>query len=293
MGKQSTRAWKYLLLFLACLSPLFLFNCALLKDSKPKVEEPKPFDEARAYLRLGQKLLLQKDYEGARLAYQKVLSFTPRQPFEDEALWGIAMIDAHFGNPKRDYKKSIEHLLILLNEHPQSDLVEQAKIWVGVLLENVESNQKIEKLYETLQNMEKIKHTIRESQRGRSSEPRWDEQATGRELLQQSLKFLANGNFEGAISENQKVLSSSDPRSPKAEALFNLGFLFAHYENPQRNIERSIDFFTRLIKTYPKSPWVEQAKTWIGVLQENEELTRLIQKLKQVDIEVEEMKRKR
>lgn len=293
MGKQSTRAWKYLLLFLACLSLLFLFNCALLKDSKPTTEEPKPFEEAREYLRLGHKLLLQKDYEGARVAYQKVRSFGPGQPLEDQALWGMAMIEAHFGNPKKDYKKSIEHLLTLLNEYPQSDLVEQAKIWVGVLLENVESNQKIEKLYETLQNMEKIKHTIRESQRGRSSEPRWDEHAAGRELLQQSLKALAHGNFEGAISENQKVLSSPDPRSPKAEALFNLGFLFAHYENPHRNIERSIDFFNRLIKTYPKSPWVEHAKTWIGVLQENEELTRLIQKLKQVDIEVEEMKRKR
>jgi hypothetical protein len=32
---------------------------------------------------------------------------------------------------------------------------------------------------------------------------------------------------------------------------------------------------------------------WIGILQENEELNRLIKKLKQVDIEVEEMKRKK
>jgi hypothetical protein len=32
---------------------------------------------------------------------------------------------------------------------------------------------------------------------------------------------------------------------------------------------------------------------WVGILEENEELNRLIQKLRQVDIEIEEMKRKK
>jgi hypothetical protein len=32
---------------------------------------------------------------------------------------------------------------------------------------------------------------------------------------------------------------------------------------------------------------------WVGILEENEELDHLIQKLRQVDIEIEEMKRKK
>jgi hypothetical protein len=32
---------------------------------------------------------------------------------------------------------------------------------------------------------------------------------------------------------------------------------------------------------------------WVGILEENEELNRVIQKLRQVDIEIEEMKRKK
>lgn len=284
MGNKSDRARKYIRLFLACLIALFLFNCALFKDWKPKPQED---------LQRGQALLSQRDYEGALIAYEKVLSFTPRQPLEDQALFGIAMIYAHFGNPKRDYKKSIDYLLRIVNEYPQSPLVEQAMVWVGVLVENMEFTRKVEKLYETIQNMEKIKHSLRESQKGRPPETRFEEQIVGRELLNQSHKFLAQGNFEGAIGENQKILSSPDPRSPKAEALFNLGLIFAHFENPQRDIEKSIEFFNRLLNTYPKSLLIEQAKTCIGILQENEELNRLIKKLKQVDIEVEEMKRKR
>jgi hypothetical protein len=39
-----------------------------------------------------------------------------------------------------------------------------------------------------------------------------------------------------------------------------------------------------LIEGYPKSPLVQQAKIWVGVLQ-------VIEKSKQVDIEIEEMKK--
>jgi len=301
MGRKPTRAWKYIYLSLACLISLSLFNCALIKGSKPTVLESKPPDEAQEYLLRGQKLLSQKDYEGALIEYEKVLSLSPRQPPEDQALFNIATIYAHFGNPKRDYKKSIDLFLRILNEHPESHLVEQAKIWVGVLMESVESIKKIERLYETIQNIEKMKRALPEPmkralpepQKGKPPETRFEEHGPGREQLTQGHRLLAQGNYEGAVGENQKILSLSDPRSPKDEALFNLGLIYAHFGNPQRDLEKSIEFFNKLLKSYPKSPLVEQAKICMGILQENEELNRLIQKLKQVDIEVEEMKRKK
>jgi tetratricopeptide (TPR) repeat protein len=265
----------------------------MIKGSKPTVMDSKPPEEAQGYLLRGQKLLSQKDFEGALIEYEKVLSLSPRQPPEDQALFNIAMVYVHFGNPKRDYKKSIDFFLRILNEYPESHLVEQAKIWVGVLMESVESIKKIERLYETIQNMEKIKRALQELQKGKPPETRFEEQGMGREHLIQGHKLLAQGNYEGAVGENQKILSLSDPRSPKDEALFNLGLIYAHFGNPQRDLEKSIEFFNKLLKSYPKSPLVEQAKICMGILQENEELNRLIQKLKQVDIEVEEMKRKK
>jgi len=105
--------------------------------------------------------------------------------------------------------------------------------------------------------------------------------------------LLAQGDYEGSFVENQKVLSLPNPRSPKDEALFNMGLIYAHFGNPKKDFGKSIDFFKRLIKDYPKSPLVEQSKIWVEVLQENEELNQVIQKLKQVDIEIEERKREK
>jgi outer membrane protein assembly factor BamD (BamD/ComL family) len=293
MGRKPTRAWKYIYLFLTSLISLLLFNCAMIKGLKPTVKESKLTEEAQEHLHHGQKLLSQKDYEGAIAEYEKVLSLSPHKPPEDQAFFNLALIYAHFGNPKRDYKKSIDLFLRILNEYPESHLVEQAKIWVGLLMESVESNKKIEKLNEIIQDMEKMNQAFQEPQKGKSSEAKLEEYRMGREQLNQGVKLLAQGNYEGAAGENQKILSFADPRSPKDEALFNLGLIYAHFGNPQRDVEKSIDFFNKLLKSYPKSPLVEQAKICIGILQENEELNRLIQKLKQVDIEVEEMKRKK
>ena len=44
--------------------------------------------------------------------------------------------------------------------------------------------------------------------------------------------------------------------------------------------------FNRVIKSYPDSPWAEQARIWVGVLDG-------VEKLKQVDIDIEEKKRDR
>jgi tetratricopeptide (TPR) repeat protein len=270
-----------------------LFNCTLIKGLKPTVTESKAPEETQEYLLRGQKLLSQKKYERAIIEYEKVLSLSRHQPPEDQALFNIALIYAHFEYPKRDYKKSIDLLNRMLNEYPESPLTEQAKIWIGLLRETMESNKKIEKLYETVKDLEKMNRAFLESLKGKPSDPKLEEYRIGRDQLMQSQRLLAQGNYEGAAGENQKILSFSDPRYPKDEALFNLGLIYAHLGNPQRDIEKSIDFFNKLLKGYPKSTLIEQAKMWIGILQENEELNRLIKKLKQVDIEVEEMKRKK
>jgi tetratricopeptide (TPR) repeat protein len=106
-------------------------------------------------------------------------------------------------------------------------------------------------------------------------------------------RLLAQGDFEGSLRENQKVLSLAMGKSPGDDALYHLGLVYAHPGNPKRDYEKSIGFFNRLVKEYPGSPLTEQAKTWAGILQENEKLREVIEKSKQVDIEIEEKKRGR
>lgn len=111
-------------------------------------------------------------------------------------------------------------------------------------------------------------------------------------------KLLDQGDYEGALRENEKVLSLYDNIPPGDEALFNLGLIYAHYGYPKRDYKKSLDLFKRLVKMFPQSPLAGQAKLWMGILQENErlnreieELNKTIKKSKQVDIEIEEKKK--
>ena len=115
-----------------------------------------------------------------------------------------------------------------------------------------------------------------------------------------SQALMAQGNYESALNENQKILSLPSDVEPKDEALFNMGLIYAHPGNPKRDYGKSLGFFKKLVKDYPHSPLVEQAKAWIGVLEENaklnqtiEKLNQMIEKSKQIDLEIEEKKREK
>jgi len=286
MGRERTWAWKYVYFCIASLIFLSILSCTVSKDASLR-------KEAQEHLLRGQKLLAHRNYDGALEEYQKVLFLPSPKSLEDEALFNMGLVYAHFGNPKRNYEKSLNLFLKILNDYPETHLLEQTKILVGVLLENLETNKKFEKLKEIVKDKEERKEKFKEVGKTKHEETKFEEYEESREYLIRSKKLLAQGNYEGAIAENHKVLSLSDRRSMKDEALLNLGLIYAHFRNPQKDIEKSLEYFNRLIKNYPKSSFVEEAKIWVGILEENEELSYRIQKLKQLDIYIEEMKRKK
>jgi len=119
-----------------------------------------------------------------------------------------------------------------------------------------------------------------------------------RKSLVMAQKLLDQGDYEGSLRENQKVLSLYESTPPGDEALFNAGLIYAHDGYPKRNYQKSLDHFKRLVKVFPESPFTQQVKIWIRVLQENqrlnreiEELNETIKKSKRVDIEVDEKKK--
>ncbi len=172
----------------------------------------------------------------------------------DKALFNIGIIYAHYGNSEKDYEKSRSHFARLIKEYPRSPLVKQAKIWVGVF-----------------EDIEKLERKI-------------DKRKIANEHLLLSQEFLARGDYKGSLEENQRVLSQIGKDSPGDEALFNIGLIYAHYANPEKDYKKSRHHFARLINEYPQSPLVEQAKIWLDVLN-------IIEKAKQVDIEIEKKKK--
>jgi len=118
------------------------------------------------------------------------------------------------------------------------------------------------------------------------------------EYLTRSMTFFSQGDFEGALRENQKALSLSGNQPPGDEALFNIALIYAHPGNPKKDYGKSLGFFKKLTNDHPQSSWGAQAKAWTTVLQDNEklrisveELKKVIEESKQVDMEIEEMRR--
>lgn len=284
MGRKRTRARKLTYFCAAGLILFVLHGCTPLENMRGKIKGKM---EAYQYLHRSKELLAQGDYEGAFNENSKILSLGIHRSPEDEALSNMGRIYAHPGNPKKDYKKSIFFFEKLFEDFPQSSWSEQAKIWVGILQENEKLSQRVEALNRMDETSKQLDRRIEE----------WKQT---REPFLLSQKFLAEGNYEGALKENQRILSLSGQNPPGDEALFNMGLVHAHPGYPKRDTTKSLALFKRLIKDHPRSPWTEQAKTWVGVLQENEklshsveELNRVIEKSKQVDIEIEEKKREK
>ena len=127
------------------------------------------------------------------------------------------------------------------------------------------------------------------------------------------------GDYVAALEENQKIISQSAKIGFRDQALFNIGLIYAHVENPWRDLGKAVQFFKAVLKEYPYSSLTGEAKLLVGVLQEeqklnravekfnreneelsqaverfkreNEELNRAIGKVKQVDIDVEQKKK--
>jgi hypothetical protein len=183
----------------------------------------------------------------------------------------------------------------ILDECPESPLADQARIWVSVLQENKSITQMLEHSTQTMKEFDRlIRPEVNPEEPDQLIKPevKPEEPSPTQENLLRGQLLLAQGDYEGSVNENQKVLSMAAHRPPEDEALFNLGLVYAHFLNPKKDFGKSIDFLNKLVKDYPGSPLVEQAKIWIKVLQEDIELNQVIEKLKQVDIEVEEKKKK-
>ena len=88
------------------------------------------------------------------------------------------------------------------------------------------------------------------------------------------------GDYVAAMEENQKIISRSPKNSLREQALFNMGLIYAHVENPKRNPGKALQFFKTVLKEYPQGPLTGEAKMLIGVLQEEERLSQMIEKFK-------------
>jgi len=247
VGRKHRRKRQFFYIYFAFLISLLFLGCATIKSLENRHTNYQ-------HLQNCQKLLAKGNFKEALEENQRILDLFDEAPHKDEALFYMGLIYTHHRNPDKDYKKSGRYFERLIQRYPQSPLVEQAKIWANVL--------------------EAIN----------DSKVRIDELSMSNEYLDQGRELLAVGNFKEALQENQRVLSLSEKAPHKDQALFNMGLIYAHYDNPEKDYKKSHMYFERLIQEYPQSPLVEQARIWLDIFN-------VIEREKQVDIEIEKRKK--
>ena len=84
-------------------------------------------------------------------------------------------------------------------------------------------------------------------------------------------------NFETALKNNQAALAEG--KSTPDLALYNIGVILAHPANPKKDQTRAIQSFRTLVAEHPRSKWVEQSRTWIQVLEQQQRVADEKQKL--------------
>ena len=97
------------------------------------------------------------------------------------------------------------------------------------------------------------------------------------------------GDYAGSLEETQKILSRSSKDDSRDQALFYMGLIYAHVENPQRDLGKALYSFKAMLQEYPQSPLAGEAKVLVGALQENERLSQVFQKFKHENEELKKM----
>jgi outer membrane protein assembly factor BamD (BamD/ComL family) len=124
--------------------------------------------------------------------------------------------------------------------------------------------------------------------------------------------LLKKGDFDAALKDTEAVLRTS-PETMGDEALYLIGIIYAHPQNPGSNWQRALESFQTLIEKYPGSEFVQASEAWSSLLLkitetereiaqlkdmintkqgEVENLKNQIDNLKKIDLGIEEKKRR-
>ncbi len=99
---------------------------------------------ARYHLALGRELLIKGDYAGALNENRKVLSTGADSAALQEALFYSGLIHVGQTNPNRDYEKALSYFRQLVEVYPQSPYASQARLFMGVIEDNIRLTKAIE-----------------------------------------------------------------------------------------------------------------------------------------------------
>ncbi|HSH13315.1 MAG TPA: tetratricopeptide repeat protein [Desulfurivibrionaceae bacterium] len=191
---------------------------------------------------------------------QAVLKKSETRPPADLALYALGEVYASHAYQGRDYKQSRQYFEKLLLHFPYSPLTSEARTYLG--------------LYDAIDARDRTIAALIEQ-----SSPAAAAERTGSDR-----PVVENRNFAEATRKNREILAAAGSAPPADEALYNLGLIYAHGENPDKDYRQAREFFNRLSSEFPDSPLAEEARIWLG-------LFGVFEKMQQIDLEIEAQKK--
>jgi tetratricopeptide (TPR) repeat protein len=84
----------------------------------------------------------------------------------------------------------------------------------------------------------------------------------GQQLLEEGMDQMVSRQYKASMTKNLTVLNKF-PHSLADQALFQIGLLYAHPENPNQNYEKSLESFNKILNRFLESRLRNQAQLWV------------------------------
>jgi tetratricopeptide (TPR) repeat protein len=92
------------------------------------------------------------------------------------------------------------------------------------------------------------------------------EELITRSDFQQAGDFTRNGNYKASVSKYEQIIAGYPLVGDRV--LFQMGIIYASPRNQQKDYQKSLDYFQRLIKNYPESGYRQDSDTLIFLIHE-------------------------
>jgi TolA-binding protein len=281
VGNKSGRTGKYILFYFTVsfiVAGLSIVACAPVQDKITALRAHQQLEQYRESMADG-------FFETIIEQSEQVLEENETEPPADVALYVLGEVYAHHDFAGRDYALSQYYFERLVENFPDSNLTSEAKTYIN-LFETIAEREKevtaaTSEKEATAAAREK-EATAAEKKSSQKEKPIEKEEKSA--SVAKSRQIVDNNDFAEAVQRNLQILEESGKKKPADEALYNLGLIYAHVDNPAKDYQKSQTYFNVLTEQFPDSDWAEEARIWLGLFE-------TIEKIQQIDIEIEQQKK--
>ncbi|MCP4343801.1 MAG: tetratricopeptide repeat protein [Desulfobulbaceae bacterium] len=263
MGDKSGRKRKHIAYYItiSCIITATIVACVPLgnRDAERK---------AHQQLEYNRDLLAGGYFDTIISKNMAVLKESETEPPADIALYALGEVYANQEFPDRDYVMAEYYFQTLKENFPESPLTVEAKMYISFFRIVAAKEKEAMALKNDSLQKEKLVSTKKKKIPATASS-----------------KIIENNNFTEAVIKNVQILDQAGNKKPADEALYNLGLIFAHGDNPDKDYNKSQIYFYLLIEQFPESEFVEEAQVMMSLFE-------TIEKIKQIDVEIEQQKKK-